>query len=281
MRTKSLLEHNLPLILALIVIVTLIIVIQSFQLPVQSHNAKVGCVMIGASQDHGWNESHYTGLLEACRAHDSELLVRENVAEDEESLSSAIDSLIKQGCTVVFLTSFGYGDCAAESVRRHPKVAFFSISGSHRADNYTTYFARLYQVRYLAGIIAGRESKSGILGYVAAMPNAQTLRGINAYALGARHANPKARILLRYTGSWDNEQEERRSVALLQEAGADLITYHEDHPYVIREAESRGLLSIGHDTVYEHYSPRFLTAAVYDWKVIYKRVLGDYLSGRT
>jgi basic membrane protein A len=112
------------------------------------------------------------------------------------------------------------------------------------------------------------------------MPNSQTNRGINAYALGILAVNPEAQIIVRFTGSWDDEAEERKSVALLQQAGADVITYHADKPHAIKEAEKRGLLSIGCNAVAEQYSDRFLTAVVYDWQVVYEKVLGDYLSGR-
>lgn len=119
-----------------------------------------------------------------------------------------------------------------------------------------------------------------MLGYVAAMPNSQTNRGINAYAMGILAANPEAQLIVRFTGSWDDEAEERKSVALLQEAGADVITYHTDRPYAIDEAEARGLMSVGYNAVDKEYSERFLTAVLYDWHRIYEKVLEDYFSGR-
>ena len=209
------------------------------------------------------------------------LVVRDNVPEEETALLAAVDDLVRDGCNVVFLTSFGYGQYMDNVAKKYPRVAFFGVSGKGEARNSTSYFARLYQVRYLTGIIAGYQSRTGVLGYVAAMPNPQSIRGINAYALGMRLANPKARLLVRFTGSWDDESAERESVALLKAEGADVITYHTDKPNAIKEAEARGLFSVGYDAVRETYSARFLTAALYDWEVVYKKVLGDYLSGRT
>lgn len=274
-------EHNLPLLLASVVILMLVVVIQSFQIPKTERTVKVGCVLIGSRADGGWNESHYSGLLEACGTHGCELVVREGVPEEERAVVKAVDALVSRGCTVVYLTSFGHGAYVDTVARKYPRVAFFSIWTNSDAKNSTAYFARLYQVRYLAGIIAGAQSRTGVLGYVAAMPNPQANRGINAYAMGMRRANPEARLIVHFTGSWDDEAAERESVALLEERGADVITYHEDHPHAIREAEARGLFSVGYDTVYEAYSDRFLTAVMYNWKVLYKKVLGDYLSGRT
>jgi len=295
------LERNLPVVLVAATVVALVIVIQTFRLPGMEQHVTVGCVLVGSKTDGGWNESHYTGLHNACRKVVEEaaraaeasgdersagptidgFFVRENVPEEEASLTAAVDGLVREGCQVVFLTSFGYGRHIDTIAKKHPRVAFFGISGKGEAKNSTSYFARLYQVRYLTGIVAGFESRTGVLGYVAAMPNPQSIRGINAYALGMRAANPKAKLLVRFTGSWDNEAAERESVALLQAEGADVITYHADRPYAVHEAETRGLLSVGYDAVRGEYSPRFLTAALYDWDVLYKKVLDDYLSGRT
>ena len=280
MKGKELAERNLPLVLAVVVLLALIVVIQGFRLPETERTVTVGCVLIGDKADKGWNESHYRGLQSACETNKCALNDRDHVPENQEALIAAVDSLVAEGCNVIYLTSFGYGQYVDAVAKKYPKVAFFSIWANSTAKNCTSYFARLYQVRYLSGIIAGMESKTGVLGYVAAMPNPQTNRGINAYAMGMRFANPKARLIVRFTGSWDDEAEERESVALLAAQGADVFTYHEDQPYVVREAEKMGLFSIGYDSVYEEYSDRFLTAALYDWKFLYGKVLGDYMSGR-
>ncbi len=281
MKGKGWVAYNLPLLLAVGVILVLVVVIESFQLPKEERTTTVGVLLIGDRADNGWNESHYNGLEAACRANGCQLKVRDHVPEDREAVSRAVDSLVDEGCSVIFLTSFGHGAYVDTVSAKYPRVAFFSIWSNSKTRNSTTYFARLYQVRYLSGIIAGAQSRTGVLGYVAAMANSQTIRGINAYAMGMRFSNPEARLIVRFTGSWDDEATERESVALLEEKGADVITYHEDRPYVIDEAEKRGLFSVGYGNVSREYSDRFLTAALYDWEVLYGKVLGDYLSGRT
>ena len=281
MNCRKLFRRGLPLFLVFMIIIVIVGVIRSFKLPDMGRQPVVGVVLVGSRMDKGWNENHFNGISEACNEQGCKILVRENVMEEELPLSKAVEGLVDDGADVVFLTSFGYGQYSDSLARRYSSVAFFSVSGQGTERNCNTYFARLYQARYLAGIVAGCESRTGILGYVAAMPNAQTNRGINAYALGMRRANPKARLIVRFTGNWDNEEKERESVALLKQRGVDVITYHEDKPYAVREAEARGMFSVGYNSVHEQYSERFLTAALYDWKVIYGRVLEDYLSGRT
>ncbi len=274
-------ENNLPLLLAGFVILLLVIVIQSFQLPEMNRTVKVGCVLIGDKADKGWNESHYSGLSDACREHGCKLIVKDSVPEDKETVLKVVDSLVAEGCNAIYLPSLAYGPYVDDMARKHPRVAFFSLWTDSKARNCTTYFARMYEVRYLAGIIAGAQSRAGVLGYVAAMSNPEMNRNINAFAMGIRRVNPEARLIVRVTGGWSNEEKERESVALFAKEGVDVVTYHQDCPYVVREAEKRGLFSIGHDAVYEEYSDRFLTATMYDWKVVYEKVLGDYLSGRT
>jgi len=280
LKSKEWILRNLPHLLVALVIIIIVVVIRSFSLPDTKRPVVAGIVLIGSKSDSGWNESHYIGLMNACREQNCALKVHEYVPEEEAALYNAVDALIKEGANVIYLTSFGYGAFADGIADKHPDIAFFCLSGKGTAKNCTSYFARLYQVRYLAGIAAGAASRSGILGYVAAMPNAETNRSINAYALGMRAANPKAKLLVRFTGSWDHEEKERESVSLLAQKGADVITYHEDRPYAIQEAERLGLLSTGYNAVSAEHTDRFLTAALYNWDIIYGKVLGDYLSGR-
>ncbi len=271
---------DLPVLLVFLIVIAIVVVIRSFQIPNESRKIVAGAVFLGSKEDKGWNESHYNGLLDACHECGCTLIVREQVPEKEEVLRDAVDGMIREGANVIYLTSYGYGKYVDEIAAKHPSIAFFSVSRQGKAKNCTSYFARLYQARYLSGIVAGAASRTGILGYVASMPNSQTNRGINAYAMGMRLANPNAKLIVCFTGSWSDEEEERKSVALLADRGADVISYHADQPYAVREAEALGLFSIGYGDLYEEYSDRFLTSVVYDWKVVYEEVLGDYASGR-
>ncbi|MBR1553526.1 MAG: BMP family ABC transporter substrate-binding protein [Schwartzia sp.] len=278
---KNWLDRDFPLLLVFFTVIALVVVIRSFRLPETGRPVVVGCVMAGEMEGGSWNESHYNALFHTCRKHGCRMVVRNDVPPTAEGVSAAVEGLVREGCNVIFLTRFSYAPFMDEIAKSYPRVAFFKISGKGTARNCTAYFARLYQARYLAGIVAGSESRTGVLGYVAAVPEPQIYRDINAYALGMRSANPKARLIVRFTGSWDDEEEERASVALLEAEGADVITYHQDKPYAVREAEDRGLFSIGYNAVKETYSERFLTATVYDLDVLYEKVLSDYLAGRT
>ncbi|MBR3305649.1 MAG: BMP family ABC transporter substrate-binding protein [Lachnospiraceae bacterium] len=268
------------IMVSLLVVMGIVVFILNFRMTAQDPVTKVGVLLIGVSDDEGWNESHYNGLKTACEINKCIMCMRQSVPEEGPSVERAVAELVEEGCSVIFLTSYGYGGFADSVAGEYPDVAFYCISGDFSAKNCMSYFARMYQARYLAGIVAGAGSESGILGYVSAMAIPETVRSVNAYAMGARKANPSAKVLVKYTGSWDDKEAEEAATRELAAAGADVITFHEDKPYAIDLADEMGLYTTGYDYVSGGYSERLLTAAVFDWGMLYNRVLGDYLSGR-
>ena len=280
MKNKENLIRVLYLLAAVLVVAAIVVLIFTFRTDSEEKNIAIGAVFIGVSDDNGWNESHYKGISEACEKHSCTMYPAMSVPEKEAELKEAVAKLVNQGCSVIFLTSFGYGEYMDSIARMYPKVAFYCISGESDAANFASYFARMYQVRYLAGIVAGAATESDMLGYVTAMPVPETIRAINAYALGARKANPEAKVLVKFTGGWDDREKEEAAARMLAEEGVDVMTFHEDRPYTIELADQMGLYSTGYDYVSGQYSEKFLTAAVFNWDMLYARILNDYLSGR-
>lgn len=280
MKNKEHLVRIIFLAVSVLMVGGIIVYILNFRLYQRNKPASAGVVLIGSSDDKGWNESHYKGVKYACDEHSCTMYAQMNVPEEEEPLRNAVAELVDDGCSCIFLTSYGYGGYVNSIAKTYPNVAFYSISGNTEADNCMSYFARMYQVRYLSGIAAGASTKSNVIGYVTAMAIPETVRSINAYALGARKANPSAKVIVKFTGSWDDKDAEEAAVKQLAEAGADVMTFHEDRPYAINAADEMGLFTTGYDYVSGEYSQKFLTAAVFNWDVLYAKVLSDYLSGR-
>jgi basic membrane protein A len=123
---------NFPLVLIGMLVIILVVVIQSFQLPETKRQTVVGCVLVGDMTDNGWNYSHYQGLSAACRAHDVAIHSVDNVAENESATYAAVEELIDKGANVIYLTSFGYGQYVDAIARKYPNVAFFCISDKVR-----------------------------------------------------------------------------------------------------------------------------------------------------
>lgn len=272
--------RNIFFAASILLVAGIVLFIINFRSDRKGYVTRVGAVCIGVSDDNGWNESHFNGIMHACEKESCRMYAKMSVPEEKEALKTAVSELVGEGCSVVFLTSYGYGAFADEIADLYPNTAFYCISGDFTARNCMSYFARIYQVRYLAGIVAGSATESGLLGYVTAMPIPETIRSINAYALGARRANPLAKVIVEYTGSWDDKDREEEAVKKLAEEGVDVMTFHEDRPYAIDLADEMGLYSTGYDYVSGDHSERFLTAAVFNWDMLYSKVLNDYLSGR-
>lgn len=247
-----------------------------------SKTEKIGFVITGSIDEGGWNGMHYTGASAACEELGVELIVKENIKEFCGDCGPAVEELVSQGCKMIILTSFGYVEEIEDIIDKYPDVAFYGNSFNFHSPNITSYFSRMYQARYLAGIVAGMQTKTGNIGYVAAMPTSEVNRGINAFTLGVRRVNPEATVTVAWSNAWDNEAEERRQAdALIENAAVDVLTYHQNKTYTAQEAEKYGIFSIGYHQSLEDHSDKFLTAVICDWKLTYEAIIKQYLRGNS
>ena len=240
----------------------------------------VGGVFIGKIDDDGWNEAHYEGLLEACRELALPFKYVEDVKETGENCKQAVESLEAQGCRVIFLTSDGFDSSVYSVVEAHPEIIFYTVSPESAPENMMSYYGRMYQVRYLSGIIAGRMTKTNILGFVAANKKPQVVRDINAYLLGARTVNPNVVVKVKLIGEWTQKDLERKAAEeLIDKDGADVLTYHSSTDETVKVAEERKVYSIGYNYLTKGHTDNFLAAVVFHWDVMYKAMLSDWMRG--
>ena len=284
MSRKEILRNNIWNIVFFLLLFILTAVIFALILSAQSKEQEkptiVGGVFIGSVSDNGWNQSHYEGLKQSCDELGHTLEIAENVSETEEECQKAVDALVQKGCQVIFLTSDGFGNNVREVIAAYPSIVFYTISPEAEEPNVTTYYGRMYQSRYLAGILAGSMTKTNVLGFVAAMRNAQVDRDVNAYLLGARSVNPKAKVVVRVTGSWaDEPKEHREAEALIDQDGADVLTFHSSTPETLEVAEERGIYSVGYNCKAKPYSDNLLTCVMFHWNILYKAILRDFARG--
>lgn len=237
----------------------------------------IGVVLTGAANEVGFNSTHYQGIQQASDELGLEIVLKENVKEYTGDCEKSVRELIDAGVKIIVLVSFYYPEEIKQLIADNPDVHFYSLT-QLRYPNYKSYFARVYQARYLSGIVAGLQTRTNSIGYVAAMNNAEVNRGINAFALGVRRANPKAKIHVTWTGSWDDAEKEKRNVEKLY-AGAniDIVTYHQNQTNVIDAADSIGIYSIGYNILETKDSSKVLTSTVTNWKIVYKELFQDYL----
>ena len=261
-----------------LLLVIIVISILSFGRETSNKKVKIGVILPGSSDEAGWNGVHYNGIKKACDELDIDMEVYENVSEYSGGCEIAIRKMAKKGIKIIFLESFNYPDEVIEVIKEFPDISFYCCSSELDISNYTAYFARVYQARYLSGIIAGMETKTNNIGYVAAMNNCEVNRGINAFTLGVKSVNPDATVYVSFTDSWDNESKEREEVnALYSDCNVDIVSYHQNQPFVVDEAIKLGINAIGYNIDRGSYPDRLITSVQTDWKVVYEAILSNFI----
>lgn len=269
------------LIISVVVLLTAIaLLVLYFNNSKDDEVKKIGYIMTGAIDEHGWNGMNYKGIEAVCSSLGVELMVKENVLEGTGMCIKAVSELAEAGAEMIILSSFGYPGEVAELIDKYPKISFYGISSQYYADNMSSYFGRMYQMRYLTGIIAGMITESNNIGYVAAMANDEVNRGINAFTMGVKRVNPDAIVNVMWTDSWDDEAKAKSVAKTLISDGADVLAYHQNQPYVVAAADEEGVYSIGYNEAAEGYSDKYLTAAVWDWEYLYFDIIKEFLQGR-
>lgn len=242
---------------------------------------RAGFVFVSPVGDAGWTFSHDNGrqALEKM-PFVSETSYIESVPEEPKLVSDAIEQLVAEGSNLIFATSYGYMDPTIEAAKRHPDVVFMHSSGFKTQPNAGTYFGRIYEARYLSGIVAGAMTETNLIGYIAAFPIPEVIRGINAFTLGAQSVNPEVRVEIEWTKTWYGPGIERSKAELLLDREADVLAIHQDSPAAIQAAAQRGKFAIGYHSDMSPFGPEtVLTSAVWDWGVIYKQIALELREG--
>lgn len=242
---------------------------------------KVGVLYNGEVDDKGWGQSHYEGINESAYELDLKIIYKENVPFDE-SCMDVMENMINDGCEVIICNSYNYGEWIIKVAKKHPDVIFLHATGTETADNVTTYFGRMYQMRYLSGIVAGMQTETNSIGYVAAFPISEVNRGINAFTLGVKSVNPDATVHVIWTESWtDYDMNKQAAKTLVDKCNVDIIAMHCDSVAPLDVAEEEGVWSIGYNMDNSKLYPNsFLTAPVWHWSTFYTPQIEKYIQGK-
>jgi basic membrane protein A len=232
---------------------------------------KVGFVYVGPIGDHGWSYRHDQGRLAIEKALGDQVKTSfvESVKEGPDA-ERVIRKLASSGHELIFTTSFGFMNPTLKVAGKFKQVKFEHATGYKRADNVSTYAGRFYEGRYVVGTIAGRMTKTNVIGYVASFPIPEVVRGINATIRAARAVNPKATIKVVWVNSWYDPGKEADAAKTLIDQGADIIMQHTDSPAPLQVAEQRGVWGVGQASDMSGFAPKAqLTAIVDDWDAYY------------
>lgn len=241
---------------------------------------KVGIVYESQADDGGWSRSHDQARLALSKLPGVTTVVAESVPKGKAS-ENAIEDMVRQGCDIVFTTSFGHLEPTMAVAKRHPDKVFMQCSGFRTAANVGNYYGRMYQARYLTGMVAGAMTRTGVIGWVGAFPSPDVLRGLNAFTIGARAVNPNAEVHVVWTRTWNDPGRAKEAVRKLAGGGADVISQHQDSPAAQQAAEELGVYSIGYNIDMSGYAPKsHLVAAVWDWTPLYAEIVRKVRSGQ-
>ncbi len=249
--------------------------------PAEEEALKVAFVYIGIPGDLGWTYEHDRGrkYMEEQLGDKVETTYIENVPEGPDA-ARIIRQYAQKGFNMIFATSFGYMDPMYEVAQEFPDVYFEHCSGYKTADNMAVYFGRMYQARYLSGLVAGKTTEVNKIGYVAAFPIPEVIRGINAFTLGVQKVNPDAVVQVVWTNTWYDPVKEREAAVALLDEGVDIITQHQDTTEPQKAAQERGMLSIGYDSdMGKFVGDTVLVSPIWNWGPYYTDVARDAIEG--
>ena len=231
--------------------------------------------------DAGWTWAHHRGAEQAAAATGATLLTVENIAEGSPEFDQSVRDFIADGADAVFATSFGYMDAMEALAAEFPDVDFFHATGYKSNDtNFGNYFGRIYQARYLTGLTAGAATETNEIGYVAAFPIPEVIRGINAFTLGVREANPDATVTVNWTSTWFDPAVEGEAAQALLDGGADVIAMHQDSTAAGERAEAAGARWISYNSDMCEYAPNaYLSSAIWNWGHYYALAIESVADG--
>ena len=232
---------------------------------------KAAFIFNGPIGDHGWIFAHERARRELEKVPYVETAYTESVpAGDAERI---MKQYIRRGYNLIFGCTFEYMDIMLNLSKTNPDVVFMHVAGFKSSPNMSPYWATLYQPAYLAGMVAGKMTKSNVIGYAAAFPIPLVIRIINSFVLGAQSVNPAVKVHLIWTLSWYDPAKERESGESLMDIGADVLAQYFNSPAVQQAAQRRGKYSVGVYSDMSAYAPKaHLTGAIFNWGPFYKSI---------
>jgi len=258
-------------------------------MPLSKENVKIGVVHITDpfSENSGYSYAHQKGIEEMKNSlglADNQILYKVHIDDaDLMSVENAHRELIVQGANIIFSTSWGYMDICEKLAQEFPSVVFAHATGNkYNKTNFTNYFGRVYQARYLSGIVAGLKTKTNKIGFVAAQgsENSEVTGGLNAFAIGVEKVNPEARIHVKVTHSWFDPMGEAFAARTLIAEGCDVIAQHSDTPTPMIEAERAGVWGIGYNTdMTSDAADAVLTSVIWHWSAYYIALVKSVMDG--
>lgn len=249
---------------------------------------KVGVIHLSdPAEGSGYTYTHDQGIIgmqQNLGLRDDQIVRKISVDDtNAAAVETAITECVEEGCNIIFATSWGYMDTCEALAEEFPDVIFSHGTGyKSNGTNFNNYFGRIYQARYLSGIIAGMKTETNKIGYVAAMgqENGEVTSGCNAFAMGVASVNPDAQVYVSVTNSWFDPEGEKQAAERLIAEGCDVIGQHCDTPNPQTAAEEHGVWGVGYNSDMTKDAPgATLTSVMWDWSVYYTKAVQNVIDG--
>jgi simple sugar transport system substrate-binding protein len=243
---------------------------------------KIAFAYVGPVGDGGWTFAHDNGRKEIEKAFGDRVVTTfvEKVPESADA-ERVIRDMAAQGNKLIFGTTFGYMEPMLKVAADNKGIKFEHATGYKTAENMRTYDSRTYEGAYMAGVIAGKMTKTNVLGVVASIPIPEVIRNINSYTMGAQSVNPKIKTKVVWVNEWFNPPKESEAATSLINAGADVLMQNTDSSAVLQTAEKMGKRAFGWDSDMTAYGPKaHLGSAVINWGPYYVKAVGEALEGK-
>ena len=250
--------------------------------PAKAAPLKVAFAYVGPVGDGGWTYAHDNGR-KAVEKEFGDKVVTSFVEKVPESADAerVIRDMASQGAQLVFGTTFGYMEPMLKVAADLKDVKFEHATGYKTAPNLRTYDSRTYEGAYMAGVVAGKMSKTGTLGVVGSVPIPEVVRNINSFTLGAQSVNPAIKTKVVWVNEWFNPPKETEAATALINGGADVLFQNTDSSAVLQTAEKMGKRAFGWDSDMTAYGPKaHLASAVINWGPYYVKAVGEALDGK-
>ncbi|ROZ76127.1 BMP family ABC transporter substrate-binding protein [Ramlibacter sp. WS9] len=243
---------------------------------------KIAFAYVGPVGDGGWTFAHDNGR-KAVEKEFGDKVVTSYVEKVPESADAerVIRDMVGQGNKLIFGTTFGYMEPMLKVAADSKDVKFEHATGYKNAENLRAYDSRTYEGAYMAGVIAGKMTKTNTLGVVASIPIPEVVRNINSFTLGAQSVNPKVKTKVVWVNEWFNPPKETEAATSLINGGADVLMQNTDSSAVLQTAEKMGKRAFGWDSDMTSYGPKaHLGSAIINWAPYYVSAVREALDGK-
>ena len=250
--------------------------------PAKADPLKIAFAYVGPVGDGGWTFAHDNARKALEKEYGDKIVTSfvESVPESADA-ERVIRDMAGQGNKLIFGTTFGYMEPMLKVAADNPEVKFEHATGYKTAPNMRTYDSRTYEGAYMAGVIAGRMTKSNTLGVVASIPIPEVIRNINSFTLGAQSSNPNIKTKVVWVNEWFNPPKETEAATALINGGADILFQNTDSSAVLQTAEKMGKRGFGWDSDMTAYGPKaHLGSAIINWAPYYIKTVGEVLDGK-